>query len=159
MRIRLLKRLTNRIRRKEYSHTYPKADCRKVRGENRGLDLKNKGRKPLFLYFGFMDEQLLYLEEHISGVWDNADYTFVIGYFKNDSPNTISFINKHTMDKTGSIGSVYIVKNASLYVLRIIFTLENNKVNAMDFDINYLDAVTGILELSNNGMIITLKKA
>ena len=105
-----------------------------------------------------MDERLFYIEENISGIWDNNGYSFVLKMRADGDTNSISFTDKENFPKTGSMGKFFIVKEDYYYILRLIFLKGNDAVNAMDFKIDDIDAATNKMQLSHNGIILNLTR-
>ena len=101
-----------------------------------------------------MDEQQLYIENCILGVWENENYSFT---FQGGTPKHLSITDKINAPKTGTNYLYHIVKENFYYILRLIIT-DGHNLAAIDYKIVNIDCAAGILVISTDGAKWELKK-
>ncbi len=101
-----------------------------------------------------MDEQKLYIENCIPGIWSNNDYSFS---FQIATPNLATITDKQKAPNTGSAYQYHIVKQDFHYLLRLIIS-DGAKFGVIDYKIDHIDCASGSLTISTNGATWNLNK-
>jgi hypothetical protein len=101
-----------------------------------------------------MDEQQLYIENCILGLWENENYSFT---FQDGTPKSLAITDKINAPRTGTDYTYHIVKQDFYYLLRVIIT-DGNSAAAIDYKIVNIDCATGELIISTDGATWELKK-
>jgi len=101
-----------------------------------------------------MDEQLLYIENCLPGIWSNDDYSFS---FQLGTPNLATITDKQKAPNTGSGCQYHIVKQDLFYLLRLIIR-DGAKVGVIDYKIDHIDCASGSLTISTDGATWILNK-
>lgn len=103
-----------------------------------------------------MEENLIYIDQHVEGVWDNERFSLVIGPKDIHNKRLLSLTDKENNASTGSGLVGYINKRKSIYILTII-TDNNESLKAKDYQIS-IDAMINQLTLSTDGAVWTFKR-
>lgn len=107
-----------------------------------------------------MKELVKYIQDNISGIWENEDYSLAFTFNPNDlQNNTGSWTSKIDFPKTGAQCRLYITENETYPLLRMVFTGSSGKMESLSFLIQKFDASANQLELLHNGVEIKLYRA
>lgn len=99
-----------------------------------------------------MDEHLFYIQEHITGLWHNPDYSFHI----RANPNVVDFMNHQRNPRGGQTGQFMIVRSEPYYLLRLLFP--GTPIINTDYQIKSINGADKTMTLSNDGVDIELNK-
>lgn len=107
-----------------------------------------------------MNGTLIEVTQAIEGIWSNDEVSIALWPGKKDGePNTGSYTNKVRVPHAGYNFQFTINPEDDYFTLNMLFEIPGKGASEMVFKLNDIDKDKTTLQLSNNGMLITLKKA